>query len=355
MILARNNYSITFSSGSADTLEMELYVYRGVQTTDRPASVTARILAPYLAPLSEQTQNYVFIDIGPYIMDEMETQLADFLDVSTDKGVWVDYRTRDITSGTPGAWSSFTEQVALPGYGRFIDGTLASFVPSNSGVLMTSGITIYIPEGERLTVPVPNNGTLDEATWFDGTTHTTIEASPGSATDTNAVVLYEREPVDLETTGIYRFDGVDTYSLRASIERVPDPNNQATRIYFMNRLGAIQEMWFFGRKNESFSVKGITTRRDTKRWAGFDRERHQYIDYSKNGRQTYTLNSGFQVEANNELFKELLMSEQIWMDEGINKVPVRILSSNLEIKSQRWDRLINYTIQFEAAFDYSIE
>jgi hypothetical protein len=58
-------------------------------------------------------------------------------------------------------------------------------------------------------------------------------------------------------------------------------------------------------------------------------------------------------------FEELLLSEYIWLSELIAiaaktyiKVPVKVKTSSIEYKTTVNDRLIEYTIEFEDAFDY---
>lgn len=68
-------------------------------------------------------------------------------------------------------------------------------------------------------------------------------------------------------------------------------------------------------------------------------------------REVFTSNTGFVNELMNESFKELMLSEKVWAT--INGIvnPVVINSSQLQYKTSLNDKLINYTIEFEYAFD----
>ena len=361
MRLGRKLYQVRRTSTTDDQAEIELFVYKGIQTTDRPVTPTATGVTSMVATLDSGANVYAFFDIGAYIMDEMQIEMTTsslVTRIGAEEGVWADWRTRLINSGTPGSWTSFTQVAFTPGYGLFESSDTDPSFPDNYGVMIAKDTTIYIPSGERLIVPVCDwysTGAGEVQTFYNGSTHTTAVAAPGTETDTDSIVQYLQEPVALDTVSLHQFNGVSTYELTHNIVRVPDPNNQAVKIFFVNRFGAIQEMWFFGRQNESFRTQGISARRDTTRYASFTNRDHQYIDFYKNARETLTLNSGWQVEANNEFFKDLLMSEQVWLSTDTAALPIRVTSNNVQMKSQRWDRVINYTIEFERAYDYAIQ
>ena len=71
----------------------------------------------------------------------------------------------------------------------------------------------------------------------------------------------------------------------------------------------------------------------------------------KNANESLTLNSGFYPENNNDVFKELLLSENVWIYYGGNEIPCNISSSSISYKTSRNDKLINYTLDIEFAND----
>ena len=78
---------------------------------------------------------------------------------------------------------------------------------------------------------------------------------------------------------------------------------------------------------------------------------HQTKITNKQGREKISLNTGYYPEQYNEIFKQLSLSEYIWLEiDGANK-PIKITSSSLNYKTQLTDKLINYTIEIEMAFD----
>ena len=72
-------------------------------------------------------------------------------------------------------------------------------------------------------------------------------------------------------------------------------------------------------------------------------------EYNKNGKESITLNSGFVVEALNESFKQLLLSEEVKLYDFDNSSTqaVKLSLSSLDYKTITNDKLINYTIEVE--------
>jgi hypothetical protein len=53
----------------------------------------------------------------------------------------------------------------------------------------------------------------------------------------------------------------------------------------------------------------------------------------------------------NETFKELFLSSKMYSYINGNLTPLKITSSSLEFKTRAKDRLINYEVEFENAFN----
>ena len=72
----------------------------------------------------------------------------------------------------------------------------------------------------------------------------------------------------------------------------------------------------------------------------------------------HNLSSGYYPEYTNQFFEQLLLSEYVWMTRPKKEnpaadetVPVTVKTSNMRFKTSVNDRLIEYTIDFEEAFD----
>tara|TARA_R110000796_G_scaffold1218_3_gene4834 strand:+ start:15725 stop:16747 length:1023 start_codon:yes stop_codon:yes gene_type:complete len=156
-------------------------------------------------------------------------------------------------------------------------------------------------------------------------------------------------------------------ALRLEIRRIDCTKyGDGRMITFINKFGVIQDLWFFlkrvkkiNRTNESYMSNTLT----------FDNLGIQPPNYSQQNapkkllntqaKQTHTLSSGYYPESANLFFEQLLLSEYVWYtrpeDTQPNTeqvIPVIVKSSSIVYKTSLNDRLVEYTIEFEDAFDY---
>jgi len=69
------------------------------------------------------------------------------------------------------------------------------------------------------------------------------------------------------------------------------------------------------------------------------------------GRTSYKINSGFVDENMNQIVKQLLLSERVWEYVNTEYIPIKVKSTGVEYKTRQKDRLINYEMEFEYAFN----
>jgi len=119
-------------------------------------------------------------------------------------------------------------------------------------------------------------------------------------------------------------------------------------IVFQNKEGAMQTLTFFKAKTESIAVTSESFESD--RGQPIDGN-HQIVTYNVQGNSKFKMNSGFVDEAMNETYKQLFLSERVWQFDGTNYIPLKLGSKTLEYKTRMKDRLINYEVEFEYAFN----
>jgi len=136
------------------------------------------------------------------------------------------------------------------------------------------------------------------------------------------------------------------------------------KIIFINRYGVQQDLWFFlketktlARRNENYKTN-ILTYPSTNNPATYSISNASNKTFNTTAKQTFTLSSGYYPQGANNFFEELLLSEYVWIERP-NKisgndevVPVKLKKSSIQFKTSVNDRLIEYTIEFEEAFDY---
>ena len=115
-------------------------------------------------------------------------------------------------------------------------------------------------------------------------------------------------------------------------------------------------MWFSLKSTEQLTTKGETYKANTIDFdtLSYNTYNPQQSQFQKSGKESITLNTDYIDEAYNDVIKELLMSEQVWItkiqDEEL-VLGVIPKTSSVQYKTVLNDNLINYTIQFDYAFD----
>ena len=132
------------------------------------------------------------------------------------------------------------------------------------------------------------------------------------------------------------------------------------KVIFYNRFGALQEILFTRKSTKNLETSFDEFKRST---VNFDLNNFTYDKYKAQkqridiqGTETLTLNTDFLEEGISDPIQELLMSQQIWVDEGILNTeasihPVIIRTSSVEKKTSLNNKLVSYTIEFEFAND----
>jgi hypothetical protein len=127
------------------------------------------------------------------------------------------------------------------------------------------------------------------------------------------------------------------------------------KVTFVNKFGALQDMWFSLKSIESLNTTGETYKANVMDFNTLTYATHkpQVAQYNKSGKESITLNTNYISEDYNEVIKQLMLSEQVWMmpTNSDEVYPVIPKTQNLTYKTSLNDRLVQYTVQFDYAFD----
>lgn len=119
-------------------------------------------------------------------------------------------------------------------------------------------------------------------------------------------------------------------------------------IHFQNKEGAEQVLTFYKARTNSLSVNSEEYESDRGQPLVGN---HQFVNYNVNGRESFKVNSGFVDEELNDVFKQLMLSERVWIYENNLMTPINIKSRSLAYKTRQKDRLINYEFEFEYSYN----
>ena len=247
------------------------------------------------------------------------------------------YRYWSLPNGGGGGYSSSaTTHKGFEGYGTFMEGinpTVSSYEWLIEKDVIKDGYYFYAPIGVSGVVPVSTNSVLSY-TGFDASNPQTISLSTPSG------------PVLVNI-------------IRVNCSRYGDGN----KITFVNKYGALQDLWFFLKSvktttstKETFNANTITISGGN---ATYSVNNPTKTVFNKSANQKIILSSGYYPEGANPFFEDLMLSKQIWLtqpdpyDPSTEQVvPVIINTSSFTYKTSLNDKLIEYTMEFDMAFDY---
>ena len=115
---------------------------------------------------------------------------------------------------------------------------------------------------------------------------------------------------------------------------------------FINRYGGWEVLTFFKQQTNTISVKG-TDYKLTQSAINYNTSIGQFKTFNTNGKQIIKLNTGFVDENYSELITDLLLSETVLLDGK----PVTVKTQGSELKTSLKDKLINYEMEFEYAYN----
>ena len=367
-INARSPYYISVgispTVANLTSCKLELFIYTGVQTTNRPTTATYTLQ-------SFAVNNVCVFEIAELVRDYFTNGFDG--DYATDI-LWVDYRTTNTIQNTEGSASSFTQIKGFYGYGFFEDGAN----PTNNTGLLQSNTTIVKLDDAPATIAVDTSTTTQVTYELNGQQIYTKAIS--SSTNSNAQIEYVTSGVNgsdefedrvIQDGGVFEgsdclsefskeytlfdFDTiyVDTTSgvTKLTVKSESECKFTPYKVTFINKFGVLQDIWFFKRTNEALTTKTEKFKRNIISNATYNISNHQDKTLTKNGKEKLTLNTGYYPEAYNDVFKEMQLSEDCWIEINSQTLPIQVTSSSLAYKTQLNDKIINYTIEVEFAFD----
>jgi len=358
------------SVGGTDVVSsasLDIYVYNGTRFSNRPTSPTYRIISA--APKNDSTS--IYFNVSEYAKDFFINHINTSLYESTN--YFIDVFPSIIVDGVqisrdPEFFTGFY------GYGYFEDGANPQ---NDSGLLQTNYKILKLDDAE-VVIPVDTSKATQVTYELNGQLVYTkaISSSVSSVSQigyvTSADVLsHDFEKRVLNDEGIFEgsqclsqfendfslfdFDTIyidtDNEVIKVDVENIYECKYEPILLSFINKFGAIQKLWFFKNNSVSMNTESKSFRRNTIINGGYESTEHQYKNLFKHGKESITINSGFYPESFNEVFREIMLSEDVWIYYNEENLPVNIKNSDIKFKTRLDDKLIEYKLDCEFAFD----
>jgi hypothetical protein len=362
-INVRSPYYVYYNLNNLESATLSLWIYTGTQTTSRPVNAT------YV--LSASAVNFtVNFEIAELVRDYMTYNADDY----ETEIVWVDYQIRRTVRGISG-FLPLVENKAFYGYGYFQDGVN----PQNDSGLLQSNLTVVKLDDAPVYLPVDtskvsnvyfySNGEQLYEKNFSVTTGSSTQIQYVTNTINPADEFEERVLNDggtfegslclnqfLDSTALFPVDTIYVNSIDGSVDLIKVDNIEECKyepykLSFINKFGALQDIWFFKRSNKQLSTKAEDFKRNTLVANSYAVDKHQTKNLYKMGAEKMDLNTGFYPEEYNEVFRQMQLSEDCWIEIDNVVLPVNVTDSSFSYKTSLNDKLINYTIKIDFAFD----
>lgn len=320
-----------------ERVNIELYVYTGTSGvyTDTDLRYT-------LSKEKLSSEDNIIIEIAQLVKDYIDHNFNNDYLSST---VWVTLVAQYIDSDTgleyPSNGSQSFTYLAFDGFGYYED----EINPTLSENALYTSNYIYIPEGENGKFPI----------FAEGVGKVNVGGSDTQITDSgnsSQKIQYITVPDDSGTLTVYDTD--DTTVLKTvNVVSVCEPKHTPYKVTYVNKYGAYQDVYFFKKTVETFAAEDKIYKRNNintsiVEYATYEGQRQRY---NVNAVTTLTANTGFINEDYTSAIEEMFLAENVWIRYDNKTLPVIPKSKSFVNKTSLNDKLINYTVQFEFAFN----
>ena len=371
-INVRSPYFVNLSTALLTSAKLEIRIYLGVAETTWLGSPQYTLTS---TAINEKINFEIAELIKDYIPAAFNGVYPNNLDATEDyTTMYVDYRvTETLSTGVQSPVNTLGLR-AFYGYGYFEEGAnpqlLQGYLQSNTTILKLHDAPIRIPvdnentnsvaflyKGQQVYSWLPSSfiKIQDQIVYVSNGVNGAdsfeerVELDGGTFED-NACIDQFEEDFELFPVDEVFVSGVEGLTI-IKIENIDECKYTPYKLTFINKFGAYQDIWMF--KNSRLAM---TTEKD--KYKSNILNNGTYATYNaqvrlltKNANQRLTLNSGYYPESNNEIFRQLFLSDKVWIEYNDKTLAVNIENNNIDYKTSLTDSLINYTIDVSFAFD----
>lgn len=352
MIKSNSPYYLTVPFVSANTgltctsFTVSIFVWNGLKASV-PATATHTLTK---SNPTGSTGNDTTVNISKLIRDYIEFAPQDngtTAVIDGNNNWWVKTSYTYVTTDSADATTAQGEDTNLFSLG-YTSGIGGSNVTSITDSLLITGREFKVDRNGRFVVPIllSEGSTLTGSVVSSPDSQINVTISEAATTTSSELVKYVWVKCDEATTDTsitVTFEGT-AVTLLVNDEAKYTPVD----VFFQNKEGALQSFVFRKERKDSLSITKETYESDRGQpLAG----NHQFVDFNIQAKSSFTLNTGFIDESNNDTMRELLMSERLWLYDGTNFIPINSKKMSLEYKTQLNEKLINYSVNFEYSYN----
>jgi len=354
LIFTRSPYFISVNEAGQTGAKIKLYIWNeGTAVPTTPTYILSKnIPSATQTNLSFNISNYVreFIDnIAPLVPEPIaieENKAWCFVKVERFKTVsTVDTLLDTITYTSTNGYTKY-----LDGYNENIDDTIIPltndlqtiYYNRNSGNMPYINVLFSNPTGsEEL-----------EIVWTSLSNVVIGSISYADVGNFNYAVALANEGIPYDNGNILKIKDISDFPFNiktiATYRIIPlcEPKYTSVFCSFINAKGGWQFLTFFKAQTNNINVKGSTYKMMPSA-LNYNIAQGQTKSFNINGGQTVKLNTGWVDENYSDIITQLLLSETILLDGK----PVEIKTQSSSLKTSLQDKMINYEMEFDYAFN----
>lgn len=372
-INTRSPYWVNVNENGISYAILKLYVYTG-NSSNVPTEPTYQIRKSVLSG-----QDNVYFEVSELVRDELDTVFdGDY----NGQAVWVSIETFAYDVDGDEIGNDNETIIAFDGYSYFEEqgADENNIMITNRELFVLEDNTFRLPIYTGLNAPTVvfyKDGEIiaSETFSYDQDSSNQIKYVSIYGDDANWDTFEERVMedggVDFENSvclqsffNNYSIGAVDKIEVSGSGQKIQtikvnvleECKYEPKKVTFINKFGALQDMYFFKK-----AVKNMTVEKESYKSnilnsnMQYSRSSHVNKNFNIAGKESITLSSGFLSEEYNEVFKQMMLSEKVWVTnvkEGVEQVlPINVTTSDMTYKTSLNDKLVEYTIEFENSYD----
>lgn len=349
IINARSPYFILVNESGQVGSKVEIFLW------NKPNSVPASATYTLSKRNASTTQTENSYNISSFIREFIDN----ISPVETTNLMWSNVRVKRYKETAFGSYTlvDTIDYIGVNGYTKYLDGYNKSDASNNFIVLADTAKEIKYTLGKIPSVNIAINTTLGdkiEAVYKDLNGRNAITTTLLAVGDSTRKDLLK---VDLSTSSV-KYNCGNTLTLNYYVGAtltttkvfrvIPVCELKYTPVVcaFINRFGGWQFLNFFKAQTNTINIES-TSYKMLSGAVNYNVSKPQNGSFNINGLQSLTLNTGFVPENYSDLIQDLMLSETILLDGK----PAECRSNSTTLKTSLQDRNINYTIEFEYAYN----
>ena len=324
-----------------DTVTLDLYNWSG-DITNVPTSPSYSLSKP-VVQLGQQVVNFdinelsktgIFPSVANYTLSGLQP-------IPFEQSCW-SYYIANCYDGEDLVYTKEFVYLCLYGYGYFQD--------------------LYNPKPESNVLIVGDNHThireFDNRVHFltNDLTSLTVNGTPVTVTantDLNYENVFSINLNDYDTSAntltlVFTYQS-ETRTLNFTVKE--ECKYDVVNCVFINKFGLPQSLFFTKAQKRSDEIESSEHRGLISEFGVYNTTQHLYSTFNSNGRTKVSCNTDYLNESENETFRQLMLSEHVWLIESGVVNPVNLDKKTIEYKTNLVDKLIQYSVDFKYAFD----